>query len=189
MALANQEENARALEEVAEVDLFPPTGQRARRQALSRSSRALAVHDDTLSHAQRRELLKVANDTDASERPFDDVFERFLDVVGGGGEVEDVDQGSEASTGEVAHGEATKITGTAPNVPHVDGVWRGVLLRCVVVTPLFGILLAAFSFAFRRRLRQKVGLGALWVPLLALWDRLSDLTEEAREWLWEGLCE
>jgi len=189
IALAAQEDNAKALEEVTEVDLFPPTGQRARRMALSRSSRSLAVHDDTLSHAQRRELLKVANDTDADEKPFDDVFERFLDVVGSGeGGLQD-EQGSEASNREDDEGGAKAAAPIASIAGGADGAWRRVFLRCVVATPLFGLFLAAFTLAFRNRLRQKLGLGALWVPLLALWDRVSDVTEDAREWLWEGLCE
>ena len=36
--------------------------QAARRRAVIRSAKALAVHDDTLSHGQRRELLHLAGD-------------------------------------------------------------------------------------------------------------------------------
>ena len=181
---ATSEDNARFLVDVEGVDVFPPASSASRRKALVRGARALAVHDDTLTHAQRRELLHVAEESDGSKRSFEDVFDHFLDVIGAGSEEEECSSkgGAEEDEGEeegmVEGGKQERVI-----------VQRRGRFNFLLAGPFAALVAYGVAFLLAKRFRSKFGPGGLWVALLGLGKLAAEHSEDAREWLWEGLCE
>jgi hypothetical protein len=179
---ATSEDNARFLVDVEGVDVFPPASSASRRKALVRGARALAVHDDTLTHAQRRELLHVAEESDGSKRSFEDVFDHFLDVIGASSE----EGSSQGDAEEDEGGEEGRVEGEKQG--RIIAQKRG-RFNFWLAGPFAALVTYGVAFLLARRFRSKYGPGGLWVALLGLAKLAAEHSEDAREWLWEGLCE